>query len=432
MRISVGLNSTYGVTNALQTARLRSVTILLIACCPCGGIAIAAPGDSGNDALTGNTNNYDVFVEDAVLYDSNVFRLPSSITDIATLVAPNATRQDYTDTLSLGGDGQWTYGAQVFQLRLRGDENRYLHNGELDNFATNDGLLWNWSVGSYLSGQLGADYYQSLVSYGETLYYGRDLLHATDYYASARYEFGPHWSLLAGVRDSNSSHTLEVAQVNDLHVKTANVGVQYALGAENTVGVEYDYADGNFPLGYELDNVLFDRSYTEDRGRVLLHYVLSQKTLFDLSAGYVNRSYKAEAIGQFSGYTWRAAMQWEPTEKTQLLVSGSRDLQSYLSAESDYFVSTSGSISPVWIPTEKLRLSVAAIYENQQYTALSISELIYGPRHDKIKTEQASLIYQPLKSLTIKSSFNDVQRASNQPLIPYDDKQVRIDVNFTL
>jgi hypothetical protein len=146
----------------------------------------------------------------------------------------------------------------------------------------------------------------------------------------------------------------------------------------------------------------------------------------------VNRSYKAEAIGQFSGYTWRAAMQWEPTEKTQLLVSGSRDLQSYLSAESDYFVSTSGSISPVWIPTEKLRLSVAAIYENQQYTALSISELIYGPRHDKIKTEQASLIYQPLKSLTIKSSFNDVQRASNQPLIPYDDKQVRIDVNFTL
>jgi len=91
----------------------------------------------------------------------------------------------------------------------------------------------------------------------------------------------------------------------------------------------------------------FNRDYNEDTVSVLAKYLLSDKTQINASAGYLKRNYTNETTGAFSGDIWRLSLQWQATEKTQISFAVWRDLEAYLASQSNYFVSTGGSISPV-------------------------------------------------------------------------------------
>jgi len=49
-------------------------------------------------------------------------------------------------------------------------------------------------------------------------------------------------------------------------------------------------------------------------------------------------------IGNYSGGTWRATVRWQPSAKTEIDIGGWRELQAYIDAQSDYFVSQRGTL----------------------------------------------------------------------------------------
>jgi hypothetical protein len=160
-------------------------------------------------------------------------------------------------------------------------------------------------------------------------------------------------------------------------------------------------------------------------------YLPSEKTTLNASAGYLKRDYlNATSIGAFSGDIWRLSMQWQPTEKTQVVFAAWRDLQVFLYAESDYFVQKAGRISAIWSATEKFTVSTALTRSNQDYIGSSFSALTIGSRRDRVISEQTSIVYTPRRPLSINVSYRYEQRNSNQPQYRYHDNLVTAGLTY--
>jgi hypothetical protein len=365
----------------------------------------------------------DYYVGDEETYDSNLYRLPGNVTDVATLIAPNATREDYVNTAFVGFDGVWTPAQQQIALNLRANDNRFAHNTELNNYSGTADLLWNWRVGSVLSGQAGGDYGRSLANFSETLYLGRDVVNSNDFFGNARYQIGPRWAVYGGIRQTDATHSAVQAQYNDYASSSGDAGIEFATAVDDTVGLVYQWMDGHFDNGvFLLNGSPFDRNFNQNTLSGVLKYVPSDKTTINATLSYVKRSYLNESVGAFSGNTWNVAMQWQATEKTQIIFSAYRQLQAYLASQSDYFVATGGSISATWAASEKLAFKLLGSYANQNYISTSPSVAMTGaPRLDKIGSGQATIIYDPTRALEFTFSYNYQQRSSNQAQFAFDD-----------
>jgi hypothetical protein len=417
------------VEGILKTMGNGSVSGLAIAIFATGSVeaAVAPPPLTPEDG-----DAFNVYVADQAAYDSNLYRLPANFGNVSTLIAPDAARQDHINTVSLGGEGQWTFGRQALDLNLRADHNRFARNHALNNTSGDGNLTWNWRLGGHFSGQAGAEYRRSLASFAESRYLGRDIVDLTNYFGNARFQVGPRWALLGGIRETDTSHNAIAAQSNNFHNKSGNAGIEFATGVSDTFGLEYRYTDGRFPKGrtYPLQGALFNPDYHDATARFILNYAFTDKTLINAYAGHLKREYPNTTIGAFSGNIWRASLQWQPTGKTQLVFAGWRELHAYLASESDYFISKGGSVSPVWVASEKFTFSLAASLEDQRYIGSSPSALSLGSRVDKVTAGQANFHYTPRSAWIFDFFYRYEKRDSNQPEIIYDDKLATASVTF--
>jgi exopolysaccharide biosynthesis operon protein EpsL len=400
--------------------------------------AVAAPDVPPDDQ---RTNRFDPYVGDDVAYDSNLYRLPASLTDLATLpgIGPNPSRNDTTNSLIAGLDAEWLLGnRQSIDLDLNGSDNRYFRNSDLDNISSTDRLAWNWGLGGALSGQVGADYARFLGGFLNTDTYSKNEIQKTEVFAAGRYQVGPRWALFGGLLDTKYDFTAAGLAANDSQTKAVEMGVDFLTNAENRIGFDYRYTDARYPNTVILNDRSFDPDYREDRARILVKYALSDKTLIDANVGYLKRDYPNSAIADFSGEIGRLVFQWQPTPKTQLVVGAWQDITSDLTAQTDYFVSKGASLSPVWIASEKINFTLTISREYHDYlganpaavnplgvstTALSQS------RRDTVTGETGIFIYTPTNIITITVTAGHEVRDSNVAQFQYTDN--RGDANIT-
>jgi glycosyltransferase involved in cell wall biosynthesis len=402
------------------------------------GVCNQAFGDvANNDALqkalqapdlpaNPDAHTYDVFVGDQFTYDNNIFRLPSSGVDIATLVGPNASRGDHINSASAGLNSQWAVGKQFITLDVDVDDNRFARNDNLNNVSSNDAAKWNWVLGDRLGGQVGTDFIRSLGSFYNTFNFKRDMINQTEYWGSARYAVGPHVALFGGVLYTNTVLSQPALKVNDNERKAVDFGLEYATDAERTFDFDYRYTDARYSHTSVLNGVSFNPDYRDETGRVTFKDVFSEKTKLEALVGYLKRTYPNAAIGAFSGDIWRLTFDWRPTGKTELVIAASRDLQAQLSTQTDYFVSQAVSISPTWIASEKITLAVGLTRDQQNYIGTNQFAIGLASRRDLVNAGQINVVYSPLvftpvRGLTFNFSFRREHRGSNQPALSYND-----------
>jgi Putative beta-barrel porin 2 len=398
------------------------------------GIAVAPPPDEATGAQ--RTDRLTLSVADNYNYDNNIYRLPANV-DLTTLpgIGANPSRQDSIDTASAGLDGEWLTGArQSVDVDLRADYNRFFQNSDLSNVSTQDGAAWNWGLGDSLSGKIGADYARLFGGFANTQVYSRDMINRTDYYASMRYQLGPRWGIFGGVLGSNYSVTSPQATYNNSDTKSFDGGFDFT-SEQNRIGFDYRYNDSRAPNAALLNGVVFDPDFREDRARVLFRYALSEKTVIDASAGYLKRQYPSAAIGSFSGEIWRAALQWQPTPKTQLLVGVWQQLDADLTSQTDYFVDKGESLTPQWVASEKLSFSATVSRETQNYIGSNPVgpipiDFIAEARQDTLTSETASLVYTPIRAITLTFSAGHVKRGSNISAFEYNDVQGTVNITY--
>jgi Putative beta-barrel porin 2 len=423
----------------------NKIAVLMLAALPgcviwCGGalaaVEIIDARDTLDRALAGpelmggsDAPLFDIFVRDRQAFDSNVFRLSNDV-NVSTAVGPGADKQDYINSPGAGLDDQWAFGKQVVNLELRVDDNLYAQNTGLNNVSTDDRLRWNWGLGGTLSGQVGVNFMRALASFVNTDVYTRNVYQRTDYFATGRYQVGPHWAIYGGVLASDFSLAESATQGNDSRQKSIDGGFDFVTDVDDTIGIDYRYTDAHYPNEINLDNTLFLPDYTEDRARFVIKHSFSDKTAIDVGVGYMKRDYSNSQIGSFSGPTWRGALGWQPTQKTQVIVATWRNLQAYLTDQSNYYRATGESISPVWNATEKITVSVLLSHENQNY--IGSTEPVPGQpsERDTVYAEVATISYLAIRSLTIEASYRHENRDSNLPLREYSDELASVGVRF--
>jgi hypothetical protein len=382
---------------------------------------------------------YDIFVADQWSYDSNIFRLPSS-TNVVTQVGPNATRSDNFNTASLGFEGQWTSGRQRVNLDLRADDNRYIHNTNLDNVSSNDRITWDWGLGSKLSGEAGAYFYRSLASFVNSIVYVRDVIDTLGYYGTVRYQVGPHWAVFGGALGSQTTLSADASKPNNNDSKIVDFGTEFAMSPTNSVGIEYRFNDTTFPNEVSVNSSIVSNDYKEDTARLLLKYAFSDKTSLDANAGYLKREYTSSAFHGFGGDTWRVSLRWQPTDKTQISVDTWRKLQAYLTAQSQYFVANGVSVGPTIAATEKLGFNFLVSAEQQKYVGVGEAVAAGGPtggvvpfvgqRHDRVDAGLAGVTYNPITSLTLNGTVRYEHRLSNDEPFQYNDVLANASFNW--
>jgi exopolysaccharide biosynthesis operon protein EpsL len=387
--------------------------------------AVAGPSYIGGK----DEDAFDIYVADRELFDSNVYRLPNG-TDVAALIGPSAAKQDHINSPSAGLDSQWVTGRQSIAVQLHVDDNRFAQNTDLDNVSSTDSLVWNWGLGGVLSGQLGADYLRALASFINTNIYSRNVYQRTEVFAAARYQLGPRWAIYGGLLNTNFSLAESATKGNDSHQKSGDLGVEFATNVEDSFALDYRYTDARYPNAIVLNAAAFDPDYREDRLSLLMKRALSDKTSIDLSAGYLKRDYASTAIDSFKGVIWRGSLGWQPTDKTQLIVSVYRNLQAYLTDQTNYYRATGASISPVWTATEKVSFSFLASREEQSYIGSSTVAPNVTARRDTATAEQAAITYTATRSLSFDATYRHEQRESNQQLRSYTDELASVGVRF--
>jgi hypothetical protein len=391
--------------------------------------AISPARAAGPPPPLGDTDIFNAYVADHETYDSNLYRLPANVGPISTVVSPNATREDYANTITLGGDGQWVLGRQVFVANLHIDENRFAHNDALNNTAGTATGLWNWRVGPYFSGQVGAEYNRGLASFAELRYLGRDVVDTENYFGNVRYQLGPRWALTGDLRTMDTTHSAQAVAFNDFRDRLVSGGIEYATGVDDTFSLEFHHYVGRYPNNFLLNGATFVSDYHEDFPQFWVKYALTDKTQFNANVGHLKRIYDDAVGGTYSGIIWRASLDWQATEKIGFLVKSWHEIHAYSVSESDYFVSQGGSLAPLWNATEKISLSLVASYEDQKYITNSISTIVLGSRHDKFIAEQLNLYYTPRDKWSVNLFVRHEQRTSNQP-IGYGDQVAAVSLTY--
>lgn len=391
------------------------------------------------DEVTGveRTDRLVLYVGDMLTYDNNIYLLPGSITDLTTLpgIGANANRKDYIDRVTGGLNSEWLAGGrQSFDVDLDADYNRYFRNQDLNYVSSNDRAAWNWGVGDALSGKVGADYLRLLGGFLNTEVYSRDIVSRTEYFASTRYQVGPRWGIFAGLLGTDYSVSGPQSTFNNFKSKGVDVGADLTLDT-NRIGFDYRYNDSRASSAFVLNGVSFDPDYREDRARVLLRYALTEKTIIDASAGYLKRQYPSSAIGSFSGEIGRIALQWQPTPKTQLLLGVWQQLNADLTSQTDYFVDKGVSLTPQWIASEKITFSASIAHDNEDYKGsnpigpIPVATLPEA-RRDTITTETASMVYTPIRAITLTVAANHSTRDSNISQFHYNDMQGSVSITY--
>jgi hypothetical protein len=375
-----------------------------------------------------NGSLWDLFVADQETYDNNLYRLPANVTDLAALGIASPSREDHINTQSAGFDGFYTWGRQIFVVDVRVDDNRYAQSTDLNYVSTTDKVAWDWQILSTLSGQIGADYSRSLAGFINTTVYTRNVVDNAEYFAGGRWTLGPRWTLFGGVVDTDTKLSAAASRINDTSRQSGAFGAEFATNAVNTIGAEYRFTKTTYP-----DAGNSDSNYTEDRARAYVKYLFSEKTEIDATAGYLWRNYPSRAFGAFAGDVWRVSAQWQITEKTQLIALGWRELQAYLTQESNYYVSTGVSISPTWNATESINMNLLFSSEKQNYIGSSL-DVAGELRHDRVNAAQAGINYTPnytlWRDLTLSLSVRREQRTSDYYQFTYDDTMANAGLTF--
>jgi hypothetical protein len=367
------------------------------------------------------------YVSGGMIYDDNLFRLPTSF--VAT-PASSGVRADEIYIGSLGVDGNWVFGRQTVDFDLHIDRNEFQHNDQLDNTSHNDRVVLNWSAGSRISGQAGVDFARALTDFTNTRDLARDLVASVSYFGNARLSLGPRLGLVGEFRYDSITHSVIDAQFNDYHSKTSGARFEYIDLAGNTVFLEYRHVSARYPPGFLINNEPFNEDYDENISRVFGKYVVTQKTQVEGYVGYLRRTYPYAGIGGFSGGVWNGTFRWVPTSRTELTLNEWRQLEADLNAESEYFVSRGEGITPEFVYSPKLSFTLMATYDDQRYFDSTAIVPTLSMRHDRVIAQQLGLLYKPRINLSVRLSYRHEIRNSNLAEFEYRDNLANLRATY--
>jgi exopolysaccharide biosynthesis operon protein EpsL len=369
------------------------------------------------------------------MYDSNIFRLPSSF--------PIQHRSDQvitsTGTLSFNK----TYSMQRFEANGSIVDNRYQNNDYLNFIAKNGTATWHWYLTPYFYGRLLGDHREALQNFADITGLPNSTNRNIRLQDSLRFEgvfeLDGAWRLVGGVSYDKRTNTRLLVQDFDNQVISVEGGLRYAFpsGSSLTYKVRSGYGEF-YKREQPLQAQLFDNRFDEMEHELRLVWPVTGKTSIDGRVGHLARNHAHFPQRDFDGFVGNLNLNWGVTAKTRVLIGWARDLVNFQLApgqfagspifqqfSSSYVAANRVFIAPVWQITEKVSLRLRYDFALRDHLG-AVESLPGGDRTDKHHSGLIALDWQPLRALFLSGALHRDHRSSDHRGFNFDSSAASV------
>lgn len=382
------------------------------------GYAIAAEGDVFN-----------VIVGGGVAHDSNLFRLPDSVSPQAAL--GKSTKSDTITNAYVGLRVDKPYAQQRFQLDLTETAYHYDNFSHLNYDAFDYRGAWYWHLTPKLSGTLSTEHKKTLVPFEDfrILSQQRNVRDNDNRNFNIDWWAAGGWHLLAGISRYKQRSEIPFLAEADFSLTDHEAGVRYESAAGNSLAFIQHFRRGDY-LNRVIDPASFnDDSFLENESESRLNWKLSGNSSLNGRVGWIDRRHEHFPVRDFSGLVGELGYGWTPAGKFRLYLSAKRSLDAVVDATSSYRINNAISITPAWRATEKIIFSLRLERIESDFRG-PVAPLPGPQRSDTLNSAKLVVDWLPRRNITLSTSLQRAERSSNTPTAEYDDSIVSLRAGF--
>jgi len=202
---------------------------------------------------------------------------------------------------------------------------------------------------------------RALANFANNHFFAKDLLQTSGYVGDIDWQLGAHLFLNAKARRSSTTHSAVARAYQDYVANSGGTGIRYVTEHRNEVrmGVTVMRAD---ILTMQQLGIPFDQKVQYKYFGIAREYMLTGKTHFGGSAGYLKRDTLYRTSATLSGSVWHTRLLGGPEPRPRSCFSAGRQLTAYLDSQCDYFVSNAVSVAPTGHPARSLSFAPCSIH----------------------------------------------------------------------
>jgi exopolysaccharide biosynthesis operon protein EpsL len=365
----------------------------------------------------------ELFVSETIGYDDNLFRLSDEVDPVEVL--GTSAMDDTYFTTRFGLELDLPVSRQNFSGSVSAERTRYDRFTALDLNGHRGNILWEWVVGSRLSGELEYTETETLASFANVLSGQQsstpNFLTVQRGDGLLRYKLTERWYLTSGISRLTHDNSEEINQVSNLQKNFGEFGILYITPAETEFSINGLVSEAELPNRQLLDGQLIDNSYREYEYSANLDWPVSAESRILARAGTVRREHEELPERDFSGEVYALTWGWRPTEKLSLSLSSERSISPFEQVNVGFVLLDSLTFRSDWRITEKFTLTFSAIDGNRRYLGDPRAELTEQVRRtEDVRVGQLNLEYLPTSVLTLGIELRNVSRTSSAVLGDFD------------
>jgi exopolysaccharide biosynthesis operon protein EpsL len=385
----------------------------------CVAVCVMLLGAPGWAAAADSSDVLNVITGGSITHDSNLFRLPNSVSPQVGL--GSSTKSDTVTTGYVGLRINKPYAQQRFQLDLTETLHRYDNFSRLNFNAFDYRAAWLWHLSPKVSGTLSAERTQTLVPFEDYRLLSqqrnvRDNENRTfnlDWWA-----FGG-WHLLLGVSNIEQKSDAPFLAEADFNLIDYQIGTRYESAAGNSIAFIQHVRRGDYANRVADPVNLLDSSFREYESEFRLKWKISGHSSIDGRLGWLDRHHDLFPQRDYSGVVGELGYGWTPTAKLKVYVVAKRSIDAVVDAFSSYRVNNSFSVTPAWRATEKVTLSLRLDRVESDFRG-AVAAPPGALRSDTLHSLKFMADWVPTRNVSLSAGLQKAERSSNTPTGDFD------------
>ena len=366
-------------------------------------------------------------LSEALLTDSNLFRLPAGV-DLQPLIGkPSAS--DTIKITTVGFGFSKALSLQQLDLNVSLVDYKYSKFDYLNATSLNYNADLHWSATPWLHGELSTSNTETANNFANYRVLNlKNIQKRKLNKFSSFYDLNSRVSLFATLDQNSLTNDQRQIGLTDYTTNGKEFGLRYAIPSGSSISYAFKRADGQYLNTSNLSN----SSFNQTDNAVRAHWEISSKARADFSAAYINRSQANNPSRNFSGVNSSANLSWDLTGKTSMEFSWLRDLYGYqttsASSASDINYSTNSRISfgPVWKISPKLVANLRYVATKVDFQSSSAVQ-----RTDNLRDTSLSLQWLPTQRISVTASLQRSKRSSDLAFYNFNSNMASLSAQYS-
>jgi exopolysaccharide biosynthesis operon protein EpsL len=319
------------------------------------------------------------------------------------------------------------YSLQRLMLKIGLAENRYQSFKVLNSLNESFSADWQWQVTPRISGNLTTSRSQSQSDFADFRGSGQNHRTTDTKRLDGNWQATGGWSLGAGVSRTKAinSQTFQQDASSEQSILDANLSYKFASG--RSIALLVSSSRGEQP-GIADPVTLSDNRFRVRQYDLKFSWPISGLTSLTGGVGQVRRTHDNFSVRDYSGINGNAVVNWDPTGKTQFILTRSRSVDSWQESNSSFSVRDFTGVSVSWAATPKVSLRVSANWTERSFGGDIPSQPV-NDRIDKTLLTSLGIDWVAHNKIRVGATISNDRRDSSIVSTDYRSRKATLTAN---